>query len=120
MQSCAQMLYTPPDISLPTVTPPQRPENRQPSMTTLDTGTPTRTPSSLRPALSVTQSSLVSNRLPTTCTSVQASTSQPSPWLLVLCTVTLRTVTFVDSTRWTVHIAGLMMVTPSTRTLVHR
>jgi hypothetical protein len=95
-QSWAKTFRTPPDISLPMVMPPQRPLNSQLSTTMFWLGRPTRRPSRSRPDLIGMQSSLVSNRHPVTCTSVQESGSNPSPWELVLRNVTPRTVTFVQ------------------------
>jgi hypothetical protein len=119
-QSRANTSRTPPDISLPTVMPPQRPANLQRSTTMFALGTPTRRPSSSRPDFTATQSSLVSNRQPLMCTSVQASGSQPSVLDRTLWTVTSRTVTLRDSTGWIVHIGGSRIVTSLMRTSSQR
>src|SRR5579863_9149694 len=117
-QFSAYTLRTPPDISLPMVSPPCPSFISQLRMTRFSLGTPTRRPSRFRPDLIAMQSSPVSNTQFSIRTSRDESGSHPSlfgPWLLILM---LRTVTFVHSTGFTSNIGELIIVTPSMSTFL--
>src|SRR5690242_1462269 len=98
LQSRTITLRTPPDDSLPMLTPPCPSFILQFCTIRFSHGLLTRRPSALRPDLIAMQASPVSKVHPSISTSVHDSGSQPSllgPWLLML---TLRTVTFFDNT----------------------
>ena len=111
---------TPPEISLPIVTPPWPSRISQSRTMMFSLGTLMRRPSALRPDLIAMQSSPVSKRQRSISTSRHDSGSQPSlfgPWLSI---VTSRTVTFVQSTGLISHIGEFRIVTPSMSTLRQR
>src|SRR6266481_5311116 len=125
-QFSANTLRTPPEISLPIVTPPWPSFIRQFWITIFSEGTLTRRPSAFLPALIAMQSSPVLKSQFLINTSVHDSGSQPSvlgpdsrlilpPVIVILCTVT-----FVQSTGWTCHIGEFFRVTPSINTFLQR
>src|SRR2546429_5576480 len=117
----AKTLFAPPETSLPTQIAPRLLNRKsQFSMTMFCDGTLTRRPSTSRPDLMAMQSSPVSKVHPTMCTSLQHSGSQPSllPPPPRVCSLTLLTVMFEDSTGWMAHIGGRSTVIPPMRMFV--
>src|SRR3984885_8314044 len=108
-QFSAKTLRTPPEISLPTVTPPWPSFIRQLRMTMFCEGIPNRRPSAFLPDLMAMQSSPVLKKQFSTSTSVEDSGSHPSVFGPKLLMVSPRTVTFVHSTGCTCHIGELNM-----------
>src|ERR1043166_2791616 len=135
-QSNANTLRTLPDISLPTVTPPWPLPDRIRRMTIFSLGLLTRRPSSLRPDLIATTSSLVLKNESSISTLRVESGLQPSPFCGVtvwaapsapvyvivpllgqLITFTFRTTTFSEYTGCSIQNGPNCTVTPSISTL---
>src|SRR6185312_3708066 len=119
-QSWANTLRTPPDISLPTVTPPCPFFMWQPRITMFSAGTFTRRPSSLRPDLMAMQSSPVLKKQFSISTSEHDSGSHPSvfgPELLIYRSLT---VTFLQRHGVTCHMGEFSRRTPSIRMFLER
>src|ERR1700684_2372654 len=119
-QFSAKTLRTPPEISLPKVTPPWPPFIRQSRITIFCEGMPSLRPSVFLPDFMAIQSSPVLKKQFSMSTSVQDSGSHPSVFGPKLLMVRLRTVTFVQSTGCNCHIGELNNVTSSTSTFLHR
>src|SRR4051794_17617288 len=119
-QFCANTLRTPPDISLPIVTPPWPSFIWQSSIRMSSLGVFTRRPSAFLPDLIAMQSSPVS-KLQSRITTIRLdSGSQPSlfgPWELIF---TPSTSTWSDSVGCSSHIGEFTMVTSEMTTLLQR
>src|SRR4051794_39486064 len=102
------MLRTPPEISLPIVTPPCPSFISQPRTIIFSVGTPILRPSSLRPDLIAMQSSPVSKEQFSTSTSLHDSGSHPSLFGPCEEIRTFRTVIFSERTGCISHIGELM------------
>src|SRR6188474_934848 len=137
-QSNANTLRTPPDISLPTVTPPWPLPERMRRITMFSLASPTRQPSSLSPALIATTSSLVLKNESSMSTLRDESGLQPSPLTgTTVCaapsspvnvsvppsgqvmTLTPRTTTFSEYTGCSIQNGPYCTVTPSISTFLH-
>src|SRR5215471_18028551 len=125
-QLSANTLRTPPDISLPTVTPPWPSCMWQSWITMFCDGRLTRRPSAFLPDLIAMQSSPVEKLQSLISTSVHDSGSQPSVFgadsrlALAPVIVMLRTMTLAQSTGWTCHMGEFFSVTPSINTFWQR
>ncbi len=119
MQSSTNRFLNPPDISLPTTTPPWPFSIRQWRTITFSVGMFQRRPSRLRPLLIAMQSSPVSKKHPSISTFLHDAGSQPSPFGPSFCTCTPLTVRFSQSNGCITQNGARSIVTPSMRTFLH-
>src|SRR5260370_26576422 len=117
-QFSAKTLLTPPEISLPTVTPPWPSFMRHPWMTMLREGVLVLRPSAFLPDLMAMQSSPVLKKQSLISTSVHDSGSQPSVFGPKALMLSPRTVTFVQRQGCTCHIGDPRSETPSISTFL--
>src|SRR5215471_16250575 len=116
-QFSMKTLLTPPEISLPTDTPPCPFFMWQSRMITLRVGVCSLRPSAFLPDLMAMQSSPVLKKQFSMRTSVHDSGSHPSVLGPEASIVSPRTITFVHSTGCTCHMGEPSKVTPSISTL---